>query len=284
MRLGSALGAGRPSPRVVPGRQYRGHSARYLLTHRELLLRVTWSDITRRYAGSLLGVSWVVIAPAALLGLYAAVDHVICRVQVPGLGGWGYVFYIFAGLVPYLMTAESISGGVGSVVYNRSVLNNTVFPIDLAPVKAVFAAQGSMLVGMVATTVGVIAIGKASWTLVFVPLIWALQVMALIGVNWILSLVNVVLRDLQNLITLLLVMLMVASPIAYTPAMVPGSLKLIVYLNPFAYFVLAYQDVMVRGQRPSPLTVVVLVVISVGTFAAGGWFFSRTKNALVDYV
>jgi lipopolysaccharide transport system permease protein len=282
--LSTAVERGSSSPRTALRKRVRRHSVRFLFSHRELLLRATWNDLARRYAGSLIGIGWVVIGPVALLGLYATVYRVIFRVQVPGLGGWLYVLYIFAGLVPYLMTAEALNSAVSSVVVNRAVLNNTVFPIDLAPVKAVLAAQGSMLVGMIGTIGGVIIIGHASWTLLLVPVLWALQLMALVGLGWILSLVNVVVRDVQNLIALILVMVMVASPIAYTPAMVPASLKAIIYLNPFAYFVLTYQDIIVRGQLPDLTTALVLVAISIGLFAVGGWFFSRSKYALIDYV
>jgi lipopolysaccharide transport system permease protein len=274
-------------PRLArPARRARigGHSAGYLLSHTRLLIRVTWNDLGRRYAGSILGVSWVVIAPALSIGLYAAVYRLIFKVQVPGLGGWDYVLYIFAGLVPYLMTAEAITSGVTSVIVNRSVLNNTVFPIDLAPVKAVLAAQGSMLVGLVVTIAGVIAVGRGHWTIVLVPVVWALQVLALIGVSWILSLVNVVLRDLQNLITLLLVLLMIATPIAYTPTMVPASLHWVLYINPLAYYVLTYQRLLVLGQVPDALTSVLLVTVSIGLFAIGGWFFAKTKSVMIDYV
>jgi len=249
-----------------------------------LLLRVTWNDIGRRYAGSMLGVGWIVIAPAASIGLYAAIYRLVFKVQVPGLGGWDYVLYIFAGLVPYLMTAEALTGGVTSVIVNRSVLNNTVFPIDLAPVKAVLAAQGSMLVGMIATIAGVIAVGRAHWTILLIPLVWALQVLALIGVSWVLSLVNVVLRDLQNLITLLLVLLMIASPIAYTPAMVPASLHWVLLVNPLAYYVVTYQRLLVLGELPDPITAILLVVVSIGLFLLGGYFFARTKSVMIDYV
>lgn len=254
------------------------------MSHASLLLRVTWNDLGRRYAGSVLGIGWVVVAPAALFALYGAVYLLIFRVQVPGLDHTGYVLYIFSGLVPYLMTAEALSGGVGSVVVNRSVLNSTVFPIDLAPVKAVLAAQGSMLVGMVVTIGAVVATGRAHWTLFLVPVVWVLQVVALIGVTWILSLVNVVIRDLQNLIALLLVILMVASPIAYTPSMVPASLRAVLLLNPLAYFVITYQRLIVLGQLPDPTTAVLLVVSSIGLFVLGGWFFARVKSVMVDYV
>jgi homopolymeric O-antigen transport system permease protein len=261
-----------------------GHSARYLVTHLDLLLRVTWSDLGRRYAGSFLGVGWVIIAPAVLFSLYAGIYLFVFKVKVPGLSGWNYVLFIFSGLVPYLMTAEALSSGVGSVVVNRSVLNSTVFPIDLAPVKAVFAAQGSMIVGMLVTIVGVVALGRASWTLVLVPVVWVLQVMALLGVTWILSLINVVVRDLQNLVGLLLVVLMIASPIAYSAAMVPPSLKAVLFLNPLAYFVITYQHILVLGTLPGTTTLVLLAGISIFLFVLGGWFFAKAKAVMVDYV
>jgi lipopolysaccharide transport system permease protein len=272
------------TPRVSRPKQGFGHSARFLVSHAGLLLRVTWSDLGRRYAGSFLGLGWIVIAPAALFALYGAIYLFIFRVQVPGLDRWAYVLYIFAGLVPYLMTAEALTGGVGSVVVNRSILNSTVFPIDLAPVKAVLAAQGSMLVGIVVTVAGVVAVGRAHWTLLLVPVVWLLQLLALIGLTWILSLINVVIRDLQNFIGLLLVILMVASPIAYTPAMVPASLKAVLLLNPLSYFVITYQRILVLGELPDLTTAVVLVVGSLALFVFGGWFFSRVKSVMVDYV
>ena len=275
------------APRARRGgraKRQAGHSARFLASHAGLLLRVTWNDLGRRYAGSVLGVGWVIIAPAALFALYAAIYLFIFRAKPAGLDGPAYVLYIFAGLVPYLMTAEALSGGVGSVVVNRSVLNSTVFPIDLAPVKAVLAAQGSMVVGLAVTIGGVIAIGRAHWTILLVPVVWALQILALIGATWILSLINVVIRDLQNLIALLLVILMVASPIAYTPSMVPASLRAVIYLNPLAYFVITYQRILVLGQLPDVTTGVLLVASSILLFGLGGWFFSRVKSVMVDYV
>lgn len=226
----------------------------------------------------------MLVAPAVLFALYALIYLVIFRAKPPGLDGPAYVLYIFSGLVPYLMTAEALSSGVGSVVVNRSVLNSTVFPIDLAPVKAVLSAQGSMIVGLIVTIAGTVALGRAHWTLLLVPVVWALQVVALIGVTWILSLINVVIRDLQNLISLLLVVLMIASPIAYTSAMVPASLRAVIYLNPLAYFVITYQRLIVLGQLPDATIAVLLVVSSILFFGLGGWFFSRVKSVMVDYV
>ena len=116
-----------------------------------------------------------------------------------------------------------------------------------------------------------------------IPVIWFFQVLGLLGVAWFLSLINIVLRDLTQLVGILLILLLIASPIAYTTDRVPPSLKFILLLNPLAYYILAYHAV-VGGEFPSALTCVGVVVFSLGSFAFGGWFFSKMKAALIDYV
>jgi len=265
--------------------RYRGkHSGPLLLSHGKLLLRVTRNELRAKYAGSIIGYGWLVIYPVIFLTIYAAVDLFIYRLQPSGISREQYVLYIVAGLVPYLVIAEAISLGVSSVVANKSVLANVVFPIDLVPAKAVLSTQPTMVVGTVIIFVGAVATHSIHWTVILFPIVLALQTLALIGATWILSLLNVVLRDLTHAMAILLLIMLIASPIAYTPAQVPGRLKLLLAMNPFAYFVVAYQEIWVLGQLPTPVQIVGLLTISLGLFLLGGWFFARAKGALIDYV
>jgi lipopolysaccharide transport system permease protein len=186
--------------------------------------------------------------------------------------------------VPYLATAEAMSTGVTSVLTNKSVLNNTVFPIDLAPVKAAFSAQAIMIAGLTVVVAGAAATRNLHWTILLLPVIWALHAVWLIGVNWVLSLLNVIFRDLQNLLNAELMIMLVASPIAYTPDMVPPALRPLLAINPFAYFVVAYQQVIMLGIFPSMWHAILLVLMPLVAFAFGSWFFYRAKRVIVDYV
>ena len=206
------------------------------------------------------------------------------RTNALHLTGPAYVIYIFCGLVPYLAVAEALARGVGSVITNKAVLNNTVYPIDLTPVQAALGAQAIMAVGMPLVIVGAILTGHAHATIVAVPIVCALMFIWLAGVNWILAMLNVAFRDLQNLITVILMVLLVASPFAYTTAQLPPAVRLIVYLNPFAYFVIAYQQLIMLGQLPDAWHAAVLVLMPIATFALGSWFFAKTKGVLLDYV
>ena len=269
-----------------PARRARGGSARYIRSHWRLLLRVTGQDLRLRHAGSLLGLTWVALGPLLILGVYALVYLEVFKVRTNlfHLSGPAYVIYIFCGLVPYLAVAEALGRGVGSVVTNKAVLNNTVYPIDLTPVQAALGAQTVLAVGMPLVIAGAILTGHGHPTIAAVPVVWALMFIWLVGVNWILSMLNVAFRDLQNLITVILMVLLVASPFAYATSQVPPAVRLIVYLNPFAYFVIAYQQLIMLGQVPDAWHSAVLERMRLATFALGSWFLSRAKGAVLDYV
>ena len=259
-------------------------SAQYFRSHGRLLYRVTKNDLSARHAGSHLGIGWIFLAPLLVLAVYSVIYLEIFRVHVAGLSSIEYVIYIFCGLVPYLATAEAMSTGVTSVLSNKSVLNNTVFPIDLAPVKAALSAQAIMIAGLTVVVAGAIITGNLHWTILLLPLIWVLHLLWLIGVNWVLSLLNVIFRDLQNLLNAVLMIMLVASPIAYTPDMVPSALKPLLAINPFAYFVVAYQQVIMLGIAPSMPHALLLILMPLLAFGFGSWFFYRAKRVIVDYV
>jgi len=259
------------------------HSARLLLSHGGVLWRVTRNELSARYAGSLMGTGWLIVQPLVVLVTYAVVYMYVFRVRVEGLSPLGYVLYVYAGLAPFLMTAEALSAGVTSVLSGKFVLGSGDFPLDLVPVKAVLMSQGSMFVGFALVVSGGLVTGTLTWTVLLFPFLWALYVMGLIGLAWILSLVYLVFRDLPYVIGLVLLVVMIASPIAYTPDMVPPALRPLIVMNPFAYVVTACQQILVAGRFPGTMHAIVLIGGSLGLFAAGGWFFSRAKGVLLDY-
>jgi lipopolysaccharide transport system permease protein len=257
---------------------------RLLFERFPFLWRVTRDDVRARHAGSVLGLAWFVLSPLLVLSVYAAIYLLVFRVRVEGLTSAEYVLLVFAGLVPFLATGEALGHGVPSVVLGRGVLTSTVFPMELVPARAVLAAQGVMAVGLVVVLAGALVTGRLRWTALLVPVLWLLQALFLLGVVWIMSILNVVLRDLQHAITLLLMVLLVASPIAYTPEMVPARLRPLLLLNPLAWFITAWQEVLVLGRVPSAGHLLTLLALSFGAFFLGAWFFARVKRMWIDYV
>jgi len=132
--------------------------------------------------------------------------------------------------------------------------------------------------------IALVVLGKISvWALLF-PVIWLTQILFTIGLVWILSSLNVFLRDLQNMITILILMLMMISPIAYTAEMVPDGLRPYLAINPLYYMIVAYQDCFMVGRFPREGIFWVLIFIAGLSFWTGHWFFSRMKSVFADNV
>ena len=255
-----------------------------LWQRRSLLLVTTLNDIRARYAGSVLGLVWVLIYPLLLLGCYAAVYIYVYNVKFHLFNSREYVAVIFSGLIPFLAFAEALGTGVPSVTGNTSLIKNTLYPIELVPVKAVLSGQPTQIVGLVLLTVASLAMGRLSVWALLVPAIWLMQILFTTGVVWFLSSLNVYVRDLQNVVSVIVLILMMISPIAYPVEAVPEGLRPFLAINPLFYIIVAFQDALVLGRCSQGWILMTLGAMSVATFFLGYWFFGRLKRAFADNV
>ena len=105
-----------------------------------------------------------------------------------------------------------------------------------------------------------------------------------IGLVWVLSSINVMVRDLQNVIALIIIMLMMLSPIAdpgeAIPAMYSGFLK----LNPLYYYIVANQKLLMYQTMPAKEIWIPMILMGLGFFVIGYQLFIRMKRVFVDNV
>lgn len=259
-------------------------SVLFLYRHRAILKQTTLNDIRSRFAGSLLGLSWLVVYPLLLLGAYAAVYIFIFKIRFELFNSNEYVALIFCGLIPFLGISEALGMGVGSVVSNANLIKNTLFPIELIPAKAVLVAQCTQTVGMGLLLIVLGVMGKLTFVSLLFLAVWVLQLMFSIGIIWMLSSINVFFRDLQNMVSVLILILMMVSPIAYPAEMIPANLRPFLALNPLYYFIVAYQELLMFGRMPSVEIAVPLVAISIFAYMLGFVFFKKMKGVFADNV
>ncbi len=241
-------------------------------------------DVKQRYAGSILGSFWAILYPLFMVSFYATVYVVIFRVRVPNLSPEVYTVLVMSGLSAVLMFSESLAAGLGAIVNYRSLLLNTVFPAELLPPRSVLASQVPSLISLVLASIAGTVLGSASpVAFVVVPVTWILLVMFLTGLVWIFSLVALVLRDIQQAINIINMSMMVLSPMAYTPDMVPKALKFVIWLNPISYFILCLQAPLALGTWPPRAALIGAACLGIGTFLLGLAFFRRARFIFVDY-
>lgn len=259
-------------------------SLRVLFGYRHRVLEGIIHDVRQRYIGSALGSLWAFLFPLLQLGVYAGLYSLIFKVKAPGLTETGYIVLVFSGLVPLMAFNEALTAATSSLSANKNLLLNTVFPAELIPLRAALSAHVTSLVGLALALVVGFALGRTSWqAIVLVPVFWILLLMFAMGIGWMFSLFSLVARDIQHGLGIVIMLLFVLSPFAYTPEMVPAALKPLIYLNPLSYFVLTFQQLICYGTWPDPIAAVGAVILGVGSFFVGFSVFQRAKHVFFDY-
>ena len=255
-----------------------------LLRHRRRLLEGVLLDVRQQYSGSVLGVFWVFLFPFLQLSIFAGLYAVVFRIRPSGLTEWGYVLLVFSGLVPLLAFNSILTACSGSLSANKNLLLNTVFPAETIPLRSALAAHLPAVAGLCITLLLGFVLGRTGWlSLLLVPFFWVLLVMFGIGLGWMLSLLTLVVRDIQHALGLILMLLTVLSPFAYTPEMVPGALKFVIYLNPMSYFVLSFQQIIAYGTWPDLVPALGSLIFGLGGFILGFATFLKAKFVFFDY-
>ena len=252
-----------------------------LWKYRNLLYRTTSSDIKGRYAGTLMGIAWLAIYPLLFLSLYAVVYVAIFKVRFGEMRSFDYVLMIFAGLIPFLNFVEMLGVGVNSVTSNSQLIKNTLFPIELIPVKAVLSCLPGLVISLTILETALIVCGKASFFNIIVLAVILLQYVFSIGLCWILSALNVFIKDIGQIIPIISLFLMLVSPIAYTIDMVPPKAMTFMYFNPLFYLIMLYRSVLLGSVFPWR-QFCVFGVVSFALFYIGFALFVRLKRIFTD--
>lgn len=251
--------------------------------HRQILYNMVILNLKKKYIASTLGMVWLILYPILFLGLYAVVYIFIFKVRLGMMSPYDYVLVIFIGLVPFLSFTDSLGVGVSSITENSNLVKNTLFPIEITPVSIVLSSQTIQIIGFFILSLIYFYKGTLGVNFIFLFVMWFFQLVFSVGLLWLISSLNVFFRDIGNIIPLIILMLMMISPIAYTEEMVPEGLKGFLYMNPLYYMIIFYQKIFLLNTVDYKL-LSIFGIVSIITFFIGFKVFMKTKGLFSEYI
>jgi lipopolysaccharide transport system permease protein len=254
-----------------------------LMRHRDLTWEMAKRDLADRYAGQAFGVFWAIGHPMFLIGLYIFVFAFVFKQKVGGTVEMplDYTAYLLSGLVAWMSFQESMTKSCTAITANASLVKQVVFPLEILPVKVVLASLFPQLVALALLIFYVfVTSGTLQVTYLLLPVLIIMQVIAMIGVAFILAPVGAYFRDIKDFVQLFATAGMYLTPIFYLPTWVPDLFKPMLYLNPFSYLTWCYQDALYFGRFEHPWAWAFTSVASVAIFVAGYRIFRKLKPIL----
>lgn len=231
-----------------------------LWSYRELLLVMTWKNITLRYKQSHLGLAWMVLRPLVLVGVFTVVRGFV------GIdsGDLPYVLLTYCAMVPWAFFQEASSEGVGSIVNHANLIKKIYFPREIFPIASLLTKLIDLTVSLLILFAMMIWFGIWPRTsAIWVPAILIYTISAALTVSLAGAAMNVYSRDMSQGMPLLLSLLMYLSPVMYPLELVrkkliveraagewSDALYTLYILNPLAGAIDAFQRVLLRGLPP----------------------------------
>jgi lipopolysaccharide transport system permease protein len=252
--------------------------------NRALLANFFRREINNRYLGSATGLAWALLHPLALLAIYYFVFTMVFRVG--SLTGKSYLSFAAVALWPWLAAQEAIARATASLGGYAGLIRKVAFPHELIVYASVAATLVLQFVGYLAVLL-VLALFGEPIQFAGLPLavaLWGATAIAVTGIALCLASLQVYVRDVEHVLTPILMIGMYVAPILYPMTMVPASLQPLVAANPFSWLVDRLRDALLDGALALRWSDALALGGAVLVFLAGQWVFRRLSPYFEDFL
>jgi lipopolysaccharide transport system permease protein len=265
--------------------------------HSQLLRQLWERELAQRYRQSWLGLGWLLLTPLCMLAVYTLVFRHVMQVRWPqvaealvltseasGSADLMYALRIYTGLAVFLFFAECVNRAPTLVLEQPNLVKKVVFPLHLLPwVSAATSATGLVvaliLIALLALSSGV----GLHATLLLLPFVWLALLPWTLGLSWLLAGLGAYVRDVGQVLSLLVSALMFLSPVFFPVESLPLPARSWLNLNPLAPVVTATREA-AFGSVPHAVPLLAVALSGAVVALGGALFFRRVRAGFADVV
>jgi lipopolysaccharide transport system permease protein len=258
------------------------------LRQRALIWQFARRDVLARYRGSLLGLGWSFLTPLLMLAVYTFVFRVVFKArwaEGAGVGDFEFALQMYAGLIVFSLFAEVVNRAPRLVLDQPNLVKKVVFPLEILPWIAVLAGLFHLALNLIVLLAATAIVrGGLPLSLLALPLVLAPFVPLLLGLGWFLAALGVFVRDVGQVTTLLVSLLMFLSPVFYPVSSLPERWQPWLRANPLTPVIEQLRRVALDGLWPDwPQLALHLAIASVVAWAGARWF-AATRKGFADVI
>ena len=255
---------------------------RELVENRKLIRMLSRNDFKAKFAGSFFGILWAFVQPIVTVLVYWFVFDKAINVggQVTKAGLTApYVVWLVAGMVPWFYFSEVVNLGSNTLIEYDYLVKKVVFKISTLPIVKIISSLFVHIFFIGFMVVLYILYGYAPTAYTLQVIYYSLAMIILcIGIIYATSAISVFFRDLTQIISIFMQVLMWMTPIMWNmqgmvdQGRISKPIEILLKMNPMYYIVSGYRDAMLnntwfweRGSMNLYFWAVTIVLFILGT-------------------
>lgn len=258
-----------------------------LWKYRDLIRLMVWRDFVAAYKQTILGPLWHLIQPLMTTVVFTVIFGDIAKLSTDGLPP--FLFYM-AGNTVWGYFSTSLISTSNTFTNNASIFGKVYFPRLSVPVSVVISNLISFAIRMATFVVFLIYfmltgsdVHLTMWALMLPVLILLMAGLGL-GIGIIVSSLTTKYRDLQQLVSFGVQLLMYATPVIYPLSTVPQKFKWLVLANPLTSIVEIFRLGFLGVSAMEPISLLYSFAFMMAVLLVGVLIFNHVENTFMDTV
>ncbi|MCY9664843.1 ABC transporter permease [Paenibacillus alginolyticus] len=260
-----------------------GNFFKDLTNKQRLIFDLSKKDFKSKYLGSYLGIVWGFVQPLIQILIFWFVFQVGFK-STP-IDNFPFILWLSTAMIPWFFLSESIQSGTNAILDNSYLVKKVVFQISILPIVKIYSALFVHIFFIVFLNFMFLVYG-------FSPNIYILQVLyyliciffLTLGITLITSSLVIFLKDIGQIIAMLLQFGFWLTPIFYSISTVPERYHKFIKLNPVYYIVEGYRDTFIYHKWfwEHPNLTINFWVITICLLLMGIFIFKKLRPHFAD--
>jgi lipopolysaccharide transport system permease protein len=242
------------------------------------------TELHSKFVRSALGGLWMILNPLSQVLIFAFVLSAVLSAKLPGITNqYAYAIYLMAGTLGWSLFAETVNRCLTLFIDNGNILKKLVFPRIALPL----IVMGSALVNNVLLFVAILVIFGVlghlpSVALIWLPVLMVINIALALGLGLGLGVLNVFMRDIGQIVPVLMQFLYWLTPIVYMANIIPEQYQEWLVFNPMIPIINGYQNILLYNKEPDWTGLGVIMLIALSLLAFSLLLFRKASPEMVD--
>jgi len=254
------------------------------MTKTPLAISLALRELKTRYDESTLGFIWAFLSPLFLIGIYAVFFGKVFGSRAESVP---FALHLFSGYLAWDLFARTVGEGQDIFLSNKTILTKVKLPLYSVFHARVLYQLFHFAFATLVLIVAMLCMGlMPGWQLLFLPLVFAALALFTTGSAIIVGIFALFLKDLREVVPVVLLAWMFATPIFYDESMLnltPGSAPYYLYrCNPMYWFIEYTRESTIRPEGPHFLGYTLLMSGSLAVYMLGHALMKRSRSLVLD--
>ena len=256
------------------------------MANKKLILELVKRDFEEKFAGSILGGLWSFISPLVIILIYILIFSNIMSARLKGIDSqFSYSIYLISAILPWTAFSITISRCTTVLMDKKNIISKINISLPSMPLYISLSETLTLIISTGIFMVLLIFSGHGfSEFILLVPFIFMLQQLLAYSIGLILSVITVFIRDLKELVGLVLMVWFWFTPIVYVKENLPEWIQKIIVFNPFYILADSYQNIFLWKKVPDTDGLIILTAITFSLLLLSYFVYAKLESDVKDFL